>query len=142
MTDAYFERSQPPSARITAFRKDQDDAPSFEYLVHGSQPRLVELSPLGRDRKDSDEREKAALPFSVEHRFSFRHRVDDRRLGEERDDERRVEPGLVVRGDDVRRGGNVLEASHRDAKQHTHKPPDDAAYKAIETCRVEAGRVG
>jgi hypothetical protein len=43
----------------------------------------------------------------------------------------------VVRGDDVRRVRNVLEARHRDAKQRTNEPSGDATNYAIEARRVE-----
>jgi hypothetical protein len=46
----------------------------------------------------------------------------------------------VIRGDDVRRGRNVLQARHRDAEEDLDQPPDDAADEAIEEWRVE--RVG
>ncbi|GAC1510787.1 MAG: hypothetical protein NVS1B3_13630 [Candidatus Dormibacteraceae bacterium] len=38
----------------------------------------------------------------------------------------------MVRGDDVRRGGNVLEAGDCDAEQNLDEPPDGAANEAIE----------
>jgi hypothetical protein len=46
----------------------------------------------------------------------------------------------VIRGDDVRRGRNVLQARHRDAEKDLDQPPEDAADEAIEERRVE--RVG
>ena len=47
----------------------------------------------------------------------------------------------MIRGDDVRRGGNVLQARHSDAEQHLDQPPDDAADDAIEARRMERVRM-
>jgi hypothetical protein len=132
MPDPDLERPEGPPARVAAFRKDQDDTLSLEDLIDGSQPGLVELAALRRNRKYADQWQQPALPARVEDCLALGHRVNHRRFREERDYEPGVEPGLVIGGDDVRRGGYVLEADECDPEQLRDEPPEDAAYEPIE----------
>src|SRR6267154_5918404 len=77
-SDPNLQRPEPAPAGVAAFRKDQDDSLPIQDLVDGSQPRLVELTALGRDWKNSDQRQQPAFPARVEDRLALGHRVDHR----------------------------------------------------------------
>src|SRR5258708_4704996 len=141
VADPDLQRPQPAPARIAALGKDEDDASTLQDLVDGAQAGLIELAAMWRDWKDSDERQETAFPGSVEDGFTLRHRVDHRGRRKERDDESRVEPGLVVRGDQVWRRRYVLEAVDRDPEQVQHQPPDDAPDQPVEARRMCGVRV-
>ncbi len=136
VADPHLQRPQPAPARIAALGKDEDNASTLQDLVHGAQAGLIELAAMWGDWKDSDERQETAFPGPVEDGFALRHGVDHRGRRKERDDESRVEPGLVVRGDDVWRRWGVLEAVDRDPEQVQHQPPDDAPDQPVEARRV------
>src|SRR5438309_10697794 len=99
MPDADLERPERSTSRVAAFGKHQHDAAAREHLVDGPQSCLVELALMRGDGKDADEWQEAAFPPAVEHRLSLGHRVDHRSFRKDRDDERRVEPRLVVGSD-------------------------------------------
>src|ERR1700692_3940341 len=62
ISDSRRERPEGPTARVTAFGKDQPHAVTLEHLVDGAQPRLVELAAVRRDGQDSDQGQQTALP--------------------------------------------------------------------------------
>src|SRR3981081_2089018 len=109
VSNPHLERPQGTAARVTAFREYQNYASSFEQLVHGAQPGIAELAAVRRDREDTDQRQQAALPRPIEYGLALRHRVDHWGLRKERNDEGRVEPRLVVGGDDVCGGWGCAE---------------------------------
>jgi hypothetical protein len=141
VADADLEWAERPPSRVAAFGKHQHDAASREHLVHGPQPSLVELALMRRDWEHTDERQEAALPPGVEDCLSLRHRVNHRTFWKERDDECRVEPRLVVGGNDVRRWWDVLEPADRDTKDLRDQPSHEPVDQAIEARRMLRIRV-
>ncbi len=135
MPDAGLEGPQGAALGIATLRKHQDDASPIQNLVNRPQPCLVKLSAARRDREDADQRQQPTLPGAIEHGLPLGHRVYDRRLRKERDDEGRVKPRLVIGGDDVRRRGDVFEPGHRDPEEMKHEPAHDAPDHAVEPWR-------
>jgi len=108
VADPDLQRAERAASRVAALRKHQHHTAAFQDLEDGPHPRLVQFTALGRDRKDTDQRKQPLLPRAVEHGLALGHRVDDRRLRKERNDESRVEPGLMVGRDYVGRLRDVL----------------------------------
>ena len=127
----------PPRMRATSNSEDFGSGATIGSpdadRVHAG---LVELALVRGDRKDTDQRQKPALPGPVENRVALGHRVDHRRLREERDYECGVKPRLVVGRNDVGRLGDVLDASDDDPEQVGHDPEDQAPDEEVEARRL------
>src|SRR6202521_1772331 len=108
VADADFERADRPTARVAALRKHEHDPATRQHLVDGPESSLIKVALVRRDREHTDQRHEPSLPASVEYGLALGHGVNHRSPWEERDDECRVEPRLMVRGDDVWRRRNVF----------------------------------
>jgi hypothetical protein len=76
-----------------------------------------------------------------EDRYTVGYRVDQRGLWKELDDERRIEPGLVIGRDDVRRFRDVFETADADPKQHPDEQQDKPPNEPVEPRRLGRERM-
>jgi hypothetical protein len=136
VSDPNLQRPQGTTPRIATFRKHEHHATAFEHLINGSQSNLIELTFFRRDRKDPDQWEEAPLPSPIEDGFTLGHGVDHRRFRKERNDECRIEPGLVIGRNDERGLRDVLLAGDRDSEKRLYDPPDEPNQKSVEPGRV------